>query len=73
MKMRRGKMNEARNIAIYLSRKLRRETLKEIGLQFDIDNDSTVSSVMARVKKRLEKDRKFNRRLDEIVKAIQTS
>ena len=73
MKMRRGEMNEACNIAIYLSRKLRRETLKEIGLQFNIDKDSTVSSVMARVKKRLEKDRKFNRRLDEIVKAIQTS
>lgn len=70
IKMRRGKMNEARNMAIYLTRKLRRDTLKEIGLQFNIDNDSTVSSVMERVKKRLEKDRKLYRRLDEITKSI---
>lgn len=73
IKMRRGKMNEARNVAIYMTRSLRRDTLKEIGLQFDIDNDSTVSSVMARVKKRLDKDRKFYHRLDGITKLIQTS
>ena len=29
--------------------------------------------VMERVKKRIEKERKFNRRLDEIVRSIQTS
>ena len=57
--MRRGKMNEARNVAIYLTRKLRRDTLKEIGNQFDIDNDGTVSSVMERIKKRFAEDRKF--------------
>lgn len=50
-----------------------RDALKEIGLQFDIDNDSTVSSVMERFKKRLNKDRKFYHRLDEITKLIQTS
>ena len=71
IKMRRGKMNEARNVAIYMTRSLRRDTLKEIGLQFNIDNDSIVSSVMERVKKRLEKDRKLYRRLDEITKSIQ--
>ena len=73
LKMRRGKMNEARNAAIYLSRKLRRDTLKEVGLRFGIDNDSTVSSVMERVKKRLETDRKFSRRLNEIAESIQAS
>ena len=73
MKMRRGKMNEARNTAIYLTRKLRRDTLKEIGQQFHIDNDSTVSSVMERVRKRPDKDRKFDRRLEEIAKSIQAS
>jgi len=51
LKMRRGKMNEARNVAIYLTRKLRRDTLKEIGEQYTIDNDSTVSSVIERIKK----------------------
>ncbi len=73
LKMQRGKMNEPRNAAIYLSRKLRRDTLKEIGLKFGIDNDSTVSSVMGRVKKRLENDRGFSRRLNEIAESIQSS
>ena len=73
LKMRRGKMNEARNVAIYLTRKLRRDTLKEIGVQFDIDNDSTVSSVMERMKKRLSGDRKFLRWVDKIAESINTS
>ena len=73
IKMRRGKINEARNVAIYMTRILRRDTLREIGLQFDIDNDSTVSSVMERIKKRLDKDQNFYRRLDEISKSIRTS
>lgn len=73
IKMRRGKGNEARNVAIYLSRKLRRDTLREVGKYFNIDNDSTVSSVMARVKERVEKDERFHLRLDKIIKSIQTS
>ena len=73
LKMRRGKMNEARNVTIYLTRKLSRDTLKEIGKQFDIDSDSTVSSVMARMKKKLAGDRKFYRRLDKIAESINTS
>jgi len=72
-KMQRGKMNEARNVAIYLSRRIRKDTLKKVGLQFNIDNDSTISSVMERVKRRLENDRTFSRRLDKIEKLIQTS
>jgi REP element-mobilizing transposase RayT len=73
LKMQRGKMNEARNAAIYLSKKLRRDTLKEAGLQFGIKNDSTVSSVIERVRKRLENDRGFSRRLNKIEKTIKTS
>jgi hypothetical protein len=72
-KMRRGKRNEARNVAIYLTRKIRRETLSEIGLQFNIENDSTVSSVLERVKKKLKNDRKFSHRLKSIEKKVQTS
>ena len=70
LKMRRGKMNEARNVAIYLTRRLRRDTLKEIGAQFNIDSDSTVTSVMERMKKKLAGDRKFFLRLDEIAGSI---
>ena len=53
--MRRGQLNEPRNMAIYLVRKLRRDTLGQIACAFEIANDSTVSSVVARMKKRLEK------------------
>ncbi len=73
LKMRRGKMKEARNAAIYLTRRLRRDTLKEIGAQFGIDNDSTVSSVMERMKKRLAEDRKLSLQLDKIAESIAKS
>jgi REP element-mobilizing transposase RayT len=73
LKMRRGKMNEARNAAIYLTRRLRRDTLKEIGAQFGIDSDSAVSSVMERMKKKLAGDRKFSLRLDKIAGSIAKS
>jgi hypothetical protein len=73
LKMRRGKMNEARNVAIYLTRILRRDTLKEIGWQFGIDNDSTVSSVMERMKKKLAGDRELSLRLDQLAKSTEKS
>ncbi len=73
LKMRRGKMNEARNVAIYLTRRLRRDTLKEIGAQFGIVSDSTVSSVMERMKKKQAGDRKFSLRLDKIAVSITKS
>ena len=70
LKMQRGKTNEARNTAIYLTRRLRRDTLKEIGTQFGIESDSTVSSMMERIKKKQTKDRKFSHRLEEISESI---
>jgi chromosomal replication initiation ATPase DnaA len=60
-------------VAIYLTRRLRRDTLKEIGAQFGIDNDSTVSSIMERMNKKLAEDRKFALRLDEIAESITKS
>ena len=51
IKKQRGKRNEARNVAIYLTRKLRLDTYKEIGEQYGIDNDRTVRSVFVRMKK----------------------
>ena len=55
---------------IYLTRKLRRDTLREIGEQFEICNDSTVSSVIERMKKKLAGDRKFALRLDQLAESI---
>jgi REP element-mobilizing transposase RayT len=73
LKMRRGKAIEARNVAIYPSRKLRRDTLKEIGRHCQIDNDSTVSRVIERMKKKLAGDRKVRLRLDKLAKSIKKS
>ena len=39
--------------------KLRRDTLKQTGNHFQIDNDSTVSSVIERMKRKLAGDRKL--------------
>ena len=72
-KKRRGKINEARDVAIYLTRKLRRDTLKEIGEQFEIRNESTVSSVIERMKKKLAGDRKFALQLDQLAESTVTS
>lgn len=46
----RGVTNEARNTAIYLTRLLRRDSLKEIGKEFKIFNYSSVSSIIKKMK-----------------------
>ena len=55
---------------IYFTRKLRRDTLREIGEQFEIYNDSTVSIVIERMKKKLAGDRRFALRLDQLAESI---
>jgi REP element-mobilizing transposase RayT len=69
-KKRRGRENEARNVAIYLTRKLRRDILREIGIYFGIDNDSTVSSVIERMRKKLAGDRNLRIRLEKLEGSI---
>ena len=54
---RRGTENIARDIAIYLVRRLCCKTLPDVGSEFGITNYSTVSSVVQRVKRRIENDR----------------
>jgi len=55
LKARRGWLNEPRNTAIYLARKLRRDTLGQIARAFDISTDSTVSSGCADEEKTCER------------------
>jgi hypothetical protein len=52
MNSRRGRENLPRDVAIYLVRKYSGDTLVEIGSHFGIDNYSTVSSVVERIKAR---------------------
>lgn len=73
MKKRRGNRNEARNAAIYLTRKLRLDTFKAIGEQFKIDNDRTVRSVVERMRKRLTVDKELARQMEKLQGLIKRS
>jgi len=70
---RRGSFNEARNVAIYLARRLRRERLKEIGEAFQMNTYSSVSSVIERVKAALPADKGMRRRVERISRIIAKS
>jgi putative transposase len=65
MATRRGQENLPRDIAIYLARRHSRRTLAEIGNSFGIDNYSTVSSAVERIKAK-KSSRALRRHLDQI-------
>ncbi len=69
-KVQRGKTNEARSAAIYLTRKLRMDTFKIIGDQYGIDNDRTVRSVFERMRRRLNEDIDLARRMKKLQDSI---
>jgi len=70
IKKQRGKRNEARNAAIYLTRKLRLDTYREIGEQYGIDNDRTVRSVFVRMKKTLTENRNLASKMEKLQDTI---
>ena len=70
---RRGHGNEARNVAIYLTRRLRGDRLKEIGAAFKIDRYSTVSTIVERMKVRIERDETLRKKVDHLMSTIQMS
>lgn len=61
-----GRANEPRKMALYLLRTLRGKKLEEIGKQVNMANYSSVSSVIERMKARIEGDRNLRRRVEEI-------
>ena len=67
---RRGIFNEPRNIAVYLLRQIRGESLNNIGEQFNIKAYSTVSSILRRVSMLKKYDRKIKKRIVEIQNSI---
>ena len=67
---RRGITNEARNVAIYLVRNLRGDSLEQISKEFKMSNYSSVSSVIERMKALILKDRKLKRRVEILKKEI---
>ena len=71
--IRRGVVNEPRNVAIYLTRYLRRDSLKEIGKEFKVAKYSSVSSIIEGVKSNLVRDKKLKKQVDNIKKDLQLS
>jgi len=63
---RRGQFNEPRNVAIYLLRRLRRDSLSEIGRVFQIDKYSSVSSIIERLKLRIGADPQLKKRIEDL-------
>jgi REP element-mobilizing transposase RayT len=66
MVTRRGRENLPRDMAIYLVRLLSQATLSEVGKHFGMNNYSTVSSVVERVKLRTNEDPMVREHLDVI-------
>jgi chromosomal replication initiation ATPase DnaA len=63
---RRGVINEPRNVAIYLARRLRGDSLKGIGREFHITKYSSVSSVIQRMQALISTDRRLKQRIEEL-------
>jgi REP element-mobilizing transposase RayT len=66
----RGSFNEPRCAAIYLIRKLRHDTLVEIGKIFNLDKYSSVSSIIERMKSRMKSDQKLRTRIQKLEKKL---
>ena len=64
---RRGVFNEAKNMATYLTRQLRGDSLKRIGGYYQMGKYSSVSSVVERVKRKLAEDRKLRGKLEKLL------
>ena len=67
LRSKRGRVNEPRNVAIYLTRRLRGDSLKEIGEQFQMDKYSSVSSAIERMKALIANDRRLRSRVEKLV------
>ncbi|MDR4499646.1 MAG: transposase [Candidatus Scalindua sp.] len=71
--IRRGAVNEPRNIAIYLTRYMWRDSLKEIGKEFKIVKYSSVSSIIESVKSNLISNKRLKKHVDNIKRDLQLS
>ena len=69
----RGNFNEPRCVAIYLMRKLRHDRLKEIGKVFEMEKYSSVSSIIERLKTRMQNDLKLKLRVNKMEEQLTKS
>ncbi len=68
-----GFFSEPRNVAVYLIRRLRNDTLKQVGDQFGIQKYSTVSSIVERVKQEIKVDNGLKNRVQKLSEKINKS
>jgi len=73
MHTRRGVRNEARNVAVYLSRQYTGAKLETIGRAFAIAHYSTVSSAVATTARELRVNRGLKKRVDKILQTVNKS
>ncbi len=69
----RGQLNEPRNVAMYLMRHLRGDTLSTICKEFGLKKDSSAGSIVDRVKKQILKDKQFRNKVAGVKKIINKS
>ena len=62
----RGIFNEPRNVAIYLIRQLRGDTLDEIAREFRMRRYSSTSSAIERVRAQISKDQRLRKRVERL-------
>ena len=67
----RGRENSARDVAIYLQRKHCRQTLAELGREYNVLNYSTVSSAYERIKVRLRCERELLEKIKKVEEIIE--
>jgi putative transposase len=73
LRTKRGVFNEPRNMAIYLTRRLTGDSLNQIAEQYKIKKYSSVSSVTARMKTMIAKDRSLRKRVEDLYALITKS
>ncbi len=73
LKSKRGTYNEPRNVAIYLVRRIRGDSLKDIGVEFGMKKYSSVSSVIERMKGELSKNSNMRKRVEKYETSIRKS
>ena len=66
LRSKRGAFNEARNVAIYLSRVLRGDGLDELCKEFQMKRCSSASSAIERMKDEIRKDSRLRKRVDRL-------
>ncbi len=57
-------------MAVYLTRLLRHDSLKEIGKEFNISNYSSVSSIIENVKVDMVSNKKLKKQVDTVIKML---